>query len=163
MWDELLFTVILFRPEFDSSKSRSTLSGGGVFRGVMLQDIVHLGVRDEPSRASYSRYSIAIFVNECVCVLCVSFNSVASLLLCVLSFSHYHHGVAGYDLLKKKSDALTFRFRDVTRKIRDAKDEMGEVARAASFSLSEAVWAAGDFKCVLGVAIVHCPRKPPHT
>ncbi len=56
--------------------------------------------------------------------------------------------LSGYELLKKKSDALTFRFRDITRRIRDAKDEMGEVSRAAAFSLSEAVWAAGDFKCV---------------
>ena len=55
----------------------------------------------------------------------------------------------GYELLKKKSDALTFRFRDITKKIRDAKDEMGEMCRAAAFSLSEAIWAAGDFKCVV--------------
>jgi hypothetical protein len=55
---------------------------------------------------------------------------------------------SGYDLLKKKSDALTFRFRDITRKIKEAKDQMGELARVAAFSLSEAVWAAGDFKCV---------------
>lgn len=66
---------------------------------------------------------------------------------------------AGYDLLKKKSDALMFRFRDITRKIKDAKEEMGELSRAAAFSLSEAVWAAGDFKCVqaaVGVAVRVC-------
>jgi V-type H+-transporting ATPase subunit D len=54
----------------------------------------------------------------------------------------------GYDLLKKKSDALTFRFREITRKIKDAKEAMGEQMRATIFSVSEAVWAAGDFKCV---------------
>ncbi len=57
---------------------------------------------------------------------------------------------AGYDLLKKKSDALTFRFREITRKIKEAKEAMGEQMRATIFSLTEAVWAAGDFKCVRG-------------
>lgn len=52
----------------------------------------------------------------------------------------------GYDLLKKKSDALMFRFREITRKIKDAKESMGEQMRSTIFSLSEAVWAAGDFK-----------------
>jgi hypothetical protein len=66
----------------------------------------------------------------------------------------------GYDLLKKKSDALTFRFRDITKKIRDAKDEMGEVSRAAAFSLSEAVWAAGDFKYGKLRPPVPAPRFP---
>jgi vacuolar-type H+-ATPase subunit D/Vma8 len=62
----------------------------------------------------------------------------------------------GYDLLKKKSDALTFRFREITRKIKDAKEAMGEQMRATIFSVSEAVWAAGDFKCVSapGLAMV---------
>lgn len=54
---------------------------------------------------------------------------------------------AGYDLLKKKSDALTFRFREITRKIKESKDAMGEQMRATIFSLTEAVWAGGDFKC----------------
>jgi hypothetical protein len=62
----------------------------------------------------------------------------------------------GYDLLKKKSDALMFRFRDITRKIKDAKEEMGELSRAAAFSLSEAVWAAGDFKWVRGLGLLLC-------
>ena len=53
-------------------------------------------------------------------------------------------------MLKKKSDALTFRFREITRKIKEAKEAMGEQMRATIFSLTEAVWAAGDFKCVRG-------------
>lgn len=67
--------------------------------------------------------------------------------------SHAHFGapvvcVPGYDLLKKKSDALTFRFREITRKIKEAKESMGEQMRATIFSVTEAVWGAGDFKCV---------------
>lgn len=47
-------------------------------------------------------------------------------------------------MLKKKSDALTMRFRAVLKKIIDTKVMMGEVMKEASFSLAEAKFAAGD-------------------
>lgn len=50
----------------------------------------------------------------------------------------------GHSLLKKKSDALTMRFRAVLKKIIDTKVMMGEVMKEASFSLAEAKFAAGD-------------------
>ncbi|KAF3850052.1 hypothetical protein F7725_019771 [Dissostichus mawsoni] len=52
----------------------------------------------------------------------------------------------GRNLLKKKSDALSMRFRQILRKIsRSTKTKMGEVMREAAFSLAEAKFAAGDF------------------
>ncbi|XP_067935229.1 V-type proton ATPase subunit D-like [Watersipora subatra] len=50
----------------------------------------------------------------------------------------------GHSLLKKKSDALTMRFRAVLKKIIDTKVMMGEVMKEASFSLAEAKFSAGD-------------------
>jgi V-type H+-transporting ATPase subunit D len=52
----------------------------------------------------------------------------------------------GYDLLKKKSDALTVRFRAMLRDIYETKKAIGLEMKEASFSLAEAQWAAGDFK-----------------
>lgn len=51
----------------------------------------------------------------------------------------------GHSLLKKKSDALTFRFRQILKKIVDTKVLMGDVMKEASFSLAEAKFATGDF------------------
>lgn len=53
----------------------------------------------------------------------------------------------GHSLLKKKSDALTLRFRAILSKIAEAKKNMGEQMKDASFSLATAKWAAhpGDF------------------
>lgn len=48
----------------------------------------------------------------------------------------------GYDLLKKKSDALTVRFRALLKQIYRTKSTMGDEMKEASFSLAEAVWAA---------------------
>ncbi|KAL5103748.1 V-type proton ATPase subunit D [Taenia crassiceps] len=42
----------------------------------------------------------------------------------------------GHSLLKKKSDALTIRFRSILSKIIEAKQSMGEVIRDANFSLA---------------------------
>ncbi|KAF0897657.1 hypothetical protein E2562_000375 [Oryza meyeriana var. granulata] len=50
----------------------------------------------------------------------------------------------GHALLKKKSDALTVKFRAILRLIVAAKDSMGDAMRAASLSLAEALYAAGD-------------------
>jgi V-type H+-transporting ATPase subunit D len=50
----------------------------------------------------------------------------------------------GHSLLKRKSEALTKRFRDITRRIDTAKRKMGRVMQIASFSLAEVSYAAGD-------------------
>uniref|UniRef100_A0A8C9T0D0 V-type proton ATPase subunit D n=1 Tax=Scleropages formosus TaxID=113540 RepID=A0A8C9T0D0_SCLFO len=51
----------------------------------------------------------------------------------------------GRNLLKKKADALSLRFRQILRKIIETKTLMGEIMREAAFSLAEAKFAAGDF------------------
>jgi len=51
----------------------------------------------------------------------------------------------GHSLLKKKSDALTLRFRQILKKIIETKVLMGEVMKEAAFSLAEAKFAMGDF------------------
>jgi len=51
----------------------------------------------------------------------------------------------GHSLLKKKSDALTVRFRQILKKIIEAKVLMGDVMKEASFSLAEAKFTMGDF------------------
>jgi len=50
--------------------------------------------------------------------------------------------VRGHSLLKKKSDALTIRFRAILYKIAEAKEAMGKNMKDASFSLASAKWAA---------------------
>jgi len=50
----------------------------------------------------------------------------------------------GHDLLKRKSEALTKRFRTITRRIDEAKRKMGKVMQLASFSLAEVTYATGD-------------------
>lgn len=52
----------------------------------------------------------------------------------------------GRNLLKKKSDALTLRFRQILKKIIETKMLMGKVMREAAFSLAEAKFTAGDFR-----------------
>lgn len=51
----------------------------------------------------------------------------------------------GRNLLKKKSDALSMRFRQILRKIIETKTTIGEVMREAAFSLAEAKFTAGNF------------------
>lgn len=50
----------------------------------------------------------------------------------------------GHSLLKRKSEALTKRFRDITRRIDEAKRKMGRVMQVAAFSLAEVTYATGD-------------------
>ena len=50
----------------------------------------------------------------------------------------------GHSLLKRKSEALTKRFREITRRIDTAKRKMGRVMQIANFSLAELTYAAGD-------------------
>ncbi|KAH8681631.1 ATP synthase subunit D-domain-containing protein [Xylariales sp. PMI_506] len=49
----------------------------------------------------------------------------------------------GHNLLKRKSEALTKRFRDITRRIDEAKRKMGRVMQIAAFSLAEVTYAVG--------------------
>jgi len=51
----------------------------------------------------------------------------------------------GFELLKKKSDALKVRFRDIARQIAETKGTMSTTASSAFFSLTQARYAAGDF------------------
>jgi len=59
--------------------------------------------------------------------------------------------VKGHSLLKKKSDALTLRFRAILKKIADAKEKMGLNMKAASFSLATAKYAShpADFSHIV--------------
>ncbi|KAI3622940.1 VMA8 [Malassezia furfur] len=50
----------------------------------------------------------------------------------------------GHSLLKRKADALSKRFRTITSKIQDAKQQMGKVLQLASFSMVEVSYATGD-------------------
>ena len=50
----------------------------------------------------------------------------------------------GYQLLKKKSDALTMRYRQILKEIVAAKRAMGDNMREAAFALTEVNYAAGD-------------------
>ena len=50
----------------------------------------------------------------------------------------------GHSLLKRKSEALTKRFRDIPQRIDDAKRKMGRVMQTAAFSLAEVQYATGD-------------------
>lgn len=52
----------------------------------------------------------------------------------------------GWELLKKKSDALKVRFRDIMKAIQANKRGMSEQASTAFFSLTQAEYAAGNFK-----------------
>ena len=50
----------------------------------------------------------------------------------------------GHSLLKRKSEALTLRFREITRRIDEAKRKMGRIMQIAAFSLAEVSYAAGN-------------------
>ena len=52
----------------------------------------------------------------------------------------------GFKLLKSKADALKARFREICKKIHDTKADMSDVGSVASFSLTQAEYAAGNFK-----------------
>eukprot|EP01130_Rhizamoeba_saxonica_P007087 TRINITY_DN283_c0_g2_i1.p1 TRINITY_DN283_c0_g2~~TRINITY_DN283_c0_g2_i1.p1 ORF type:complete len:255 (+),score=70.45 TRINITY_DN283_c0_g2_i1:50-814(+) len=52
----------------------------------------------------------------------------------------------GHTLLKKKADALSLKFRAILKKLKEHKEAMGQQMRDASFSLTEAKYAAGDSK-----------------
>lgn len=51
----------------------------------------------------------------------------------------------GHNLLQKKSQALTMRFRQILKSIIDTKTLMGQVMKEAALSLAEAKFTTGDF------------------
>lgn len=55
----------------------------------------------------------------------------------------------GHSLLKKKSDALTVRFRAILFQIVDKKEKMGEQMKEASFSLASVKFVAGDISATV--------------
>ncbi|GMI32134.1 hypothetical protein TrRE_jg4111 [Triparma retinervis] len=54
--------------------------------------------------------------------------------------------VGGFRLLKKKADALKAKFRDYAKAIAETKGTMADDTKDAFFSLTQAEYAAGDFK-----------------
>jgi len=52
----------------------------------------------------------------------------------------------GYQLLKSKADALKVRFRDICSKIYDTKVGMADQSSIAFFSMTQAEYAAGNFR-----------------
>lgn len=52
----------------------------------------------------------------------------------------------GYDLLKSKADALKVRFRDICKVIYETKTGMSDQSSGAFFSLTQAEYAAGNFR-----------------
>ncbi|KAJ2796225.1 H(+)-transporting V1 sector ATPase subunit D, partial [Coemansia guatemalensis] len=65
----------------------------------------------------------------------------------------------GHSLLKRKSEALTTRFRVILRKIEDAKLKMGKVLQNASFSLAEVAYIAGDISYQVRESAKHATFK----
>lgn len=53
---------------------------------------------------------------------------------------------SGYKLLKKKADALKVKFRDYAKNIAETKGTMSNDSSSAFFSLTQAEYAAGNFK-----------------
>lgn len=54
--------------------------------------------------------------------------------------------VGGHKLLKKKADALKVKFRDYAKAIAETKSSMSADASSAFFSMTQAEYAAGNFK-----------------
>ena len=52
----------------------------------------------------------------------------------------------GHALLKKKADALNMKFRQILKKIVEAKERMGTVMKTSFFSLAQAKYRNGDFR-----------------
>lgn len=54
--------------------------------------------------------------------------------------------VQGFELLKKKSDALKVRFRALLKQIKTNKEELAQIMPESYISLASAYYTAGDFK-----------------
>ncbi|ORZ31323.1 vacuolar ATP synthase subunit D [Catenaria anguillulae PL171] len=59
----------------------------------------------------------------------------------------------GHSLLKRKSEALTKRFRAILGKIDEAKRKMGKIMQGAAFSLAEVTYATGDISFAVQSAV----------
>ncbi|KAI9155897.1 H(+)-transporting V1 sector ATPase subunit D [Blastocladiella emersonii ATCC 22665] len=59
----------------------------------------------------------------------------------------------GHSLLKRKSEALTKRFRAILGKIDEAKRKMGKLMQGAAFSLAEVTYATGDISFAVQSAV----------
>ncbi|RQM24522.1 hypothetical protein B5M09_001392 [Aphanomyces astaci] len=66
--------------------------------------------------------------------------------MCCLPASQSLMRSSGFELLKKKADALKMRFQLMLREIQKTKMAMSQEASDAFFSLSQAQYAAGDFR-----------------
>ena len=55
----------------------------------------------------------------------------------------------GHTLLKRKSEALSKKFRLIIKKIYELKLSIGKVMQQASFSYAEVVYSAGDIRFIL--------------
>lgn len=65
----------------------------------------------------------------------------------------------GHSLLKRKSDALTARFRIILQKIRDAKLAMGAAMKQAYFALAEVNFTAGDISMAVREKVGHATLR----
>ncbi|KAK9856481.1 hypothetical protein WJX84_010758, partial [Apatococcus fuscideae] len=73
-------------------------------------------------------------------------NVVPTVSVLAVMKSRLSGAVKGHSLLKKKADALTMRFRQILKTIVQTKEEMGKKFRSSAFALTEAKYAAGDFR-----------------
>eukprot|EP00695_Tsukubamonas_globosa_P002154 TRINITY_DN325_c0_g1_i14.p1 TRINITY_DN325_c0_g1~~TRINITY_DN325_c0_g1_i14.p1 ORF type:complete len:297 (+),score=133.73 TRINITY_DN325_c0_g1_i14:91-891(+) len=65
----------------------------------------------------------------------------------------------GFSLLKKKSDALTVRFRGILKQIRDTKESMGKEMKDAAFRLTETKYAAGEISYMVTESVTSATVK----
>lgn len=57
--------------------------------------------------------------------------------------------IRGHDLLKKKADALSLKFRSLLREIRETKLKIGEIAQDAAFAYTEVKFIASDISPII--------------
>ncbi|KAJ1660096.1 H(+)-transporting V1 sector ATPase subunit D [Dispira simplex] len=65
----------------------------------------------------------------------------------------------GHSLLKRKSEALTKRFRDIIKKIEEAKLKMGQVMQVAAFSMAAVNYIAGDISYQVREHVKHAQLR----
>ena len=95
-------------------------------------------------------------------------NVVPTVSVLAVMKSRLQGAVKGHSLLKKKADALTMRFRQILKTIVQTKEEMGKKFRQSAFALTEAKYAAGDFRHTVldnveqaSVKVLHHSPEPP--
>ncbi|KAJ1975281.1 H(+)-transporting V1 sector ATPase subunit D [Dimargaris xerosporica] len=65
----------------------------------------------------------------------------------------------GHNLLKRKSEALSKRFREIVKKIEEAKLKMGSVMQVAAFSMAEVNYIAGDISYQVRENVKHAQLR----